>query len=109
MWFRTIILATGSLRTDRRKGRDFWTFLLWLRGDIIVACSVNGGDDGEKWLEICLIRKMCKAWHLDEEMNRGGSWMTVGTGRKLGRKLKIREGYEKKMNTGHTRFFLCSW
>lgn len=33
--------------------------------------------------------------------------MTVGTGRKLGRKLKIREGYEKKMNTGHTRFFLC--
>lgn len=83
--------------------------MLWLRGDIIVACTVNGSDDGEKWLELCLIRKMCKAWHLDEEMNRGGSWMTVGTGRKLGRKLKIRERYEKKMNTGHTRFFLCSW
>lgn len=40
-------------------------------------------------------------------LNRGGSKATGGTGRKLARKLQIRKGYEKEINTGHTRFFSC--
>jgi hypothetical protein len=41
-------------------------------------------------------------------LNRGGSKATGGTGRKLGRKLQIREGCEKEINTGPMRFFSCS-
>lgn len=50
--------------------------------------------------------KMYKTRHLDEEvMTRNGCQMTVGTGRKLCRKLKGKEGHGKKINTGHTRVF----
>lgn len=44
---------------------------------------------------------MYKTWHLDEEMmNRDGSKMAVGTGRKLGRTPKTREGTGRKLIQG---------
>lgn len=66
-----------------------------------MAWIVSSIDDAEKWFEVCLMSKMYKTWHLDEEMmNRDGSKVTVGTGRKLGRTLKTREGTGRKLIQG---------